>query len=84
MLNIITEIENKFNEIIRRLNMTTERINDFKDKSIKLPILKCNEENERKVQNIQELEENLKTCNKHTSNWNIRWERKTKRSRRNI
>lgn len=34
MLNIITEIKNKFNEIIRSLNMTTERINDFKDKSI--------------------------------------------------
>ena len=32
MLNIITEIKNKFTEIIRRLNMTTERINDFKDK----------------------------------------------------
>ena len=34
MLNIITEIKNKFNEIIRRLNMTTERINDCKEKSI--------------------------------------------------
>lgn len=27
-------MKNKFNEIVRRLNMTTERVNEFKDKSI--------------------------------------------------
>ena len=34
MLEIITDMKNAFDGIIRRLSMTKERINEFEDRSI--------------------------------------------------